>query len=86
VPFIDPSAVYFTAVVGAAFRDRVTTMMTESSEDTAWSPMASLAVGWLEIQGRDWTLGPEFRGQLARFDGRLQRDWQLMIAIHLNQW
>ncbi|MCX5742558.1 MAG: hypothetical protein NT062_08685, partial [Proteobacteria bacterium] len=84
--FIDVRAVYLTVVVGAAVRDRLTTTMTTSSEVIAWSPMASLAVGLLELQGHDWTLGPELRGQRARFDGRLMRDWQLMIALHLNQW
>ncbi len=85
-PFIDTRAFYLTAVIGAGLRARQTETMTGFNEDTAWSPMASLAVGLLEIQGRDWTLGPELRGQLARFDGKLQRDWQLMLAIHLNQW
>lgn len=84
-PAIDLYAVYFTALVGAGLRDRLTTT-TDSTEDLAWSPMASLAVGLLAFQGRDWALGPEFRGQLARFDGKVQRDWQLMLAIHLNQW
>ena len=57
-----------------------------STEQVAWSPMASLAVGLLEIQGRDWSLGPEYREQLAHFDGHFQRGWLLLIAIHLNGW
>lgn len=83
-PFTDITAFHFTAVIGAAARDRITTTMTETTDDSAWSPMASLAVGLFELKGRDWALGPEFRGQLARFDGKFQRDLQMMIAIHLN--
>jgi hypothetical protein len=86
-PFVDIRSFYFTAVVGADLRDRVMqTTLTESTVDYGWSPMASLAVGLLGIQGHDWALGPEFRGQLTRFDRKLQRDWQLMLAVHLNQW
>jgi len=48
--------------------------------------MASLALGWLEIQGHDWSFGPEFREQVAYHDGHLQRGWMLLGAIHLNGW
>ena len=60
--------------------------MDASIEATAWSPMASIAVGLPEIQGHDWSFGPEFREQLARYDGHLQRGWELSLAIHLNSW
>jgi hypothetical protein len=55
-------------------------------DDDAWSPMARLAVGLFQLRGRDWTLGPEFREQVAHYDGQFQRSWMQMIAAHLNQW
>jgi hypothetical protein len=79
-------AFYLTATIGADLRDRVTQpSVTESTEATAWSPMASLAVELLGIQGHDWSLGPEFREQLAYYDGHLQPGWMALIAIHLNE-
>lgn len=85
--FVDIRAFYLTAVLGANLRDRYTyPSATETIETTAWSPMASLAVGLLEIQGHDWSLGPEFREQIAYYDGQLQRGWCLTIAIYLNTW
>jgi hypothetical protein len=86
-PYMDVHAFYLTAVVGADVRDRLAqTSPTQTTDQTAWSPMASLALGVLELQGHDWSIGPEFREQLARFDGHFQRGWQLLFAIHLNQW
>lgn len=86
-PFIDRHAFYVTAVVGANLRDRITVMTpTEWFEETAWSPMASVAVGLPQIQGSDWWLGPELREQLAYYDGRVQRGWMFSFAIHLNAW
>jgi hypothetical protein len=86
-PFTDILAFYLTAVVGADLRGRITqTTPTESVEESAWSPMASLALGLAEIQGNDWSFGPEFREQIAYFDGHVQRGWMLLITIHLNAW
>jgi hypothetical protein len=80
-------APYATAIVGAEARDRITeTGPGVFTDDTAWSPMASLATGVMEFSGRDWQVGPELRVQVARFDGNLQHDWQMMLAIHLNAW
>jgi hypothetical protein len=74
-----------TAVVGADLRTRSTqTTPTDSIDETAWSPMVSLAVGVDELRGGDWSLGPVFREQLAYFDGHVQRGWMLLVAIHLN--
>jgi hypothetical protein len=73
-PFSDFHAFYVTAVAGANVRDRVTVVTpTGWVEETAWSPMASVAVGLLEIQGNDWSLGPELREQLAYYDVTHQR-------------
>jgi hypothetical protein len=84
--FVDITAFYLTAVVGADYRDRFTqTFVTQSTNATSWSPMASLALGLLEIQGHDWSLGPEFREQLASFDGHLQLGWLAMLTMHLNR-
>ena len=85
-PYVDARAFYVTAVVGANIRDRLTQTSTKTTDETAWSPMVSLALGLQEIQGHDWSLGPEFREQLAYYDGHLQRGWMLLIAIHLNEW
>lgn len=84
---VDRRAFYVTAVVGANLRSRLTEVTsTEATEKTAWSPMMSVAVGLLGIQGNDWSLGYVFRQQLTRYDGRLQRGWQFMVAVHLNEW
>ena len=83
-PYVDIRAFYLTAVIGADVRDRFPTSST--TDETAWSPMTSLAVGLLEIQGHDWSLGPEFREQLAYYDGHLQRGWMALLAIHLDEW
>ncbi len=83
-PFVDVRAWYLTAMVGADLRDRFN--QSDSTEDTAWSPMTSLAIGLLEIQGHDWSFGPEFREQVAYYDGHLQRGWMLLFAAHLNEW
>ena len=84
--FLDRS-LYVTALLGADFRDRFTeTSPTTSSDASSWSPMASLALGVPEIRGHDWSMGPEFREQLTRYDGHFQRSWQAMIAIHLEDY
>ena len=86
-PFTDLQAWYVTALVGADFRDRITeTSPTTSRDASSWSPMASLSLGLLEIRGHDWSMGPEFREQLTRYDGHIQRSWQAMIAIHLEDY
>ena len=83
--YVDVRAFYLTTVIGADVRDRTTqSELDQTTEHVSWSPMASVAVGLLEIQGEDWSLGPEFREQLARYDGQFQRGWQLFFAIHLN--
>jgi hypothetical protein len=86
--YIDMHAFTLTAVVGANMRDRLVMVpaTTRWTEEVDWSPMASIAIGLLQIGGRDWTLGPEFREQLTRYDGRFQRGWQLLFATHLNRW
>lgn len=85
--FVDIRAFYLTAALGANLRERFTfPSATETAETSAWSPMASLALGLLVIQGHDWSLGPEFREQIAYYDGQLQRGWSLTIAIYLNTW
>ena len=83
-PFVDIHAFYFTMIVGADVRDRVTS--STQIDESAWSPMASLAMGLLEIQGQDWSLGPEFREQLARYDGHFQPSFMWLLAVHLNAW
>lgn len=85
--YVDLRAWYVTAVVGADLRDRITAItLTQAKEQNAWSPMAGLAIGVAEIRGRDWSLGPEFREQLTRFDGHFQRGWQLLVAIDLEDY
>ncbi len=85
--FIAPNAPYVTAILGADLRDRQTWVSpTQSTAQVAWSPIASLAFGLPEIQGGDWTLGPELREQLQYFDGHVQRAWMLLITFELRQW
>jgi hypothetical protein len=86
-PIIDSNAFYVTAVLGADSRNRSTWVSpTESTDQSAWSPMASLAVGLPAIQGHDWSLGPEVREQLQYFDGHVQRSWMAMFVAELQQW
>ncbi len=85
--FRDLQAFYIAAVVGIDGQSRVVhASPTESTEDGAESPMASLAVGWLSLQGRGWTVGPELREQLAYYDGRVQRGWQLSFVVDVTSW
>jgi hypothetical protein len=81
-PYIDVAALFVTAVVGANMRERIAGMTTE----TAWSPMASLSLSYLMLQGHDWAFGSEFREQLAHYDGRIQAGWQVLITADLNVW
>jgi hypothetical protein len=82
-PYIDVAAFFVTAVVGANVRERTIAGMTT---ETAWSPMASLSLSYLMLQGHDWAFGSEFREQLARYEAHIQRGWQLLITADLNMW
>ncbi len=82
----DVRALCLTEVIGADGRDRVTTLPAGSwTESLRWAPMASLALSWLLIQGRDWAFGPELRGQLAYFDHQVQTGWALGWAFELRE-
>ncbi len=79
---------YLTATAGLAGRTRETVDLSTGSN--AWAPMASLAVGLQGplpfLRGRDWAIGEEFREQVARFDGQLQRGAQLLIVLTGEGW
>ncbi len=86
-PFYDMSALYITALLGVDDRDRVTWVSpTQSTDQSALSPMASLALGAPILKGHDWSLGSEVRGQLAYFDGHVQRSWMVLLMAEVGQW
>lgn len=84
--FVDLCAIYATVIAGVNHRDRVMLSSTADSpsEDSDWSPMASMSLGWLLVRGRDWDLGPELRWQVAHHDGEIQQGWMLLMAVHLK--
>lgn len=43
--------IYVTAIVGATARERFMSTPTETTDDTVWSPMGSLAIGLPELVG-----------------------------------
>lgn len=82
--FVDTTAFYVTGLVGANARNRETRTTGDPTLDVAWSPMASVALGLQALQGHDWGFGPEFREQLAYYDGELQRGWMVTFVVHMN--
>ncbi len=86
-PFLDLNAFYVTAILGADARSRATWVSpTQSTYQSAWSPMASVALGASPIRGHDWSLSEEFREQLAYYDGHVQRSWMALFVAELEQW
>jgi len=85
--FFDLRALYLTAIAGADWRSRVTwTSPTMSTAASGWSPMGSLALAWAPLQGRDWSLGEEFREDISYVDEHVQRTWMLLAVANLNIW